>query len=251
MGYFSSFDGVKLFYEDQGTGPATVLLHGFAADTAANWDRPGVVAALLTAGRRVITLDARGHGQSEKPHDPAAYEDDAMVKDASALLDHLAIEQADVVGYSMGAATTARLVQTEKRVRRAVLGGAGAAMASRTTEQMAEIADALEADDPDAVAVSPRARGFRQFADSTGADRKALAAIQRARRRWEETFAGLDKVTIPVLVISGDDDVLVGSPHELAGRFAHGRAAVVKGDHLSAVGDPAFATGVIAFLDEA
>src|SRR5437588_3395499 len=167
MGYFSSFDGVKLAYEDQGSGPATLLLHGFAADTTGNWERPGVIGSLLAAGRRVITLDARGHGQSEKPHDPAAYEDDAMAKDASALLDHLGIEEVDVVGYSMSAATTARLVQTETRVRRAVLGGAGAAMAQRTSEEMAEIADALEADDPRAPGVSPRARGFRQFADST------------------------------------------------------------------------------------
>ena len=77
MGYFGSFDGVKLFYEDRGEGRPTLLLHGFAADTAANWERPGIVNGLLAAGRRVITLDARGHGQSEKPHDPEAYADDA------------------------------------------------------------------------------------------------------------------------------------------------------------------------------
>src|ERR1700722_17086264 len=100
---FESFDGVGIAYVTAGSGPDVLLLHGFAADYPANWVAPGVVDALVGAGRRVIGFDARGHGQSDKPHDPAAYDNDAMTRDARGLLDHLGVERVDVVGYSMGA----------------------------------------------------------------------------------------------------------------------------------------------------
>src|SRR6478672_13252418 len=103
MERFASFDGTGIAYTIVGSGPDALLLHGFAADHHVNWVAPGIVDALVAAGRRVIAYDARGHGQSDKPHDPAAYENDAMVRDARSLLDHLGVESVDVVGYSMGA----------------------------------------------------------------------------------------------------------------------------------------------------
>src|SRR5205807_10281801 len=95
---FESFDGLTLAYESYGSpgGVPVLLLHGFAADSEANWVRPHVVEALVDAGRRAITLDARGHGRSDKPHDPTAYADGAMVRDARALLDHLGVEEVAV-----------------------------------------------------------------------------------------------------------------------------------------------------------
>src|SRR5256885_11973721 len=101
MARFTSFDGVELHYEVEGAGPPAVLLHGFAADAKGNWVQPGVVAALVAAGRQAVTLDARGHGDSDKPHDPQAYADDAMLRDVQALFDHLDLAQVDVAGYSI------------------------------------------------------------------------------------------------------------------------------------------------------
>lgn len=244
MPTFPSFDGTKLHFEDEGSGRPVVLLHGFAADTIANWVRPGVVKALLAAGRRVISLDARGHGASEKPHDPKAYEDDAMVRDVQALFDHLGLESADVVGYSMGSMTTSRLVTAEPRVRSIVLGGVGIGI-TKGLSGRAVLADALETDDPKSI-TDPTAKGFRAFADSTGADRLALAAIQRAQR--PHTTPDLGSISVPALVLTGDGDTLVGSPQELADAIPGGQVKVISGDHLGAVADPAFPQSIVDFL---
>jgi pimeloyl-ACP methyl ester carboxylesterase len=242
---FKSFDGVELSYRVQGDGPRVLLLHGFAADSEKNWIRPHVVEALEAAGRQTIALDARGHGLSEKPHEPSAYANGAMVRDVEALLDHLDIEKIDVCGYSMGAMTTYAFVGRDARARSAVLGGVGGRLGTRTlAERAPTIAEGLLAPDPSKIE-DPVARAFRAFADSTGADRRALAAIERSRSTPEER-PGVPAV--PTLVIAGDADVLVGSPQELADRIPGAIAKVVSGDHLSAVYDPAFRQSIVAFL---
>ena len=128
METFRSFDGLEIAYLDAGHGPAVILSHGFAADHRINWVVPGVVDALVAAGRRVVAPDARGHGRSAKPHDPEAYAGDAMGRDIQALLDHLGLTQVDVVGYSMGSLVSARLVPLEPRAHSLILGGVGGRM---------------------------------------------------------------------------------------------------------------------------
>src|SRR5262249_44266225 len=148
-----------------------------------------------------------------KPHDPKAYEDNAMAKDVQSLLDHLSIDAVDVVGHSMGSFVSASLVPSEPRARSLVLGGVGARMLDGgRAMRMSAVADALEADAPDTIS-DAMARGFRQFAESTGADRLALAAIQRADRRHEGNRLG--DIAVPTLVLVGDKDVLVGAPQPL------------------------------------
>jgi pimeloyl-ACP methyl ester carboxylesterase len=245
---FSSPDGLELAYDVRGDGPPVVLHHGFAADAEGNWVRPGIVDALVASGRRVVALDARGHGRSAKPHDPDAYRGPVMADDVSALLDHLGLGEVDVVGYSMGGLVTSLLLAGEPRVRSAVLGGVGSRLILRSGPPMpaGAIAAALEAEDPSTVTGAvPKA--FRAFADSTGADRLALAAIQRAGLPPRPDLSG---VRVPVLVITGDRDVLVGDPAELAAAIPGARSVVVSGDHLSAVYDPRFAAEVVGFLDE-
>src|SRR5689334_11895839 len=122
MASFDSFDGVPLYYEREGEGQPVVLLHGFTSSIEGNWKRPGIWQAIVDSGCSVIGLDARGHGKSSKPHDVAAYENDAMVRDVDALLQHLSLSRVDVVGYSMGAMTALRFAIGESRVRRLVLG---------------------------------------------------------------------------------------------------------------------------------
>lgn len=246
MEHFNSFDGLEIAYLDVGDGAPVVLLHGFAADHYSNWVATSVVDDLVASGRRVLAPDARGHGESEKPHESEAYGDDAMAKDVQALLDHLDLDHVDVVGYSMGAIVAGRLTPREPRVRSLVLGGVGGEWTgSERPLDYLPIVDALETEHPDAIA-SPVARAFRKFADSTGADRWALAANQRSRSA-EKTDVGL--ITVPTLVLSGDTDSLAGSPELLAKRIPTATFRVLKGNHLSAVRDPEFSRSIVAFVN--
>ena len=250
MASFLSHDGTEIAYDVVGSGPPVLLHHGFAADARANWVQPGIVDAISASGRRVITLDARGHGRSGKPHDPSAYDGLAMVHDVQRLLDHLSLDSIDMIGYSMGSLVTASLLVNEPRVRSGVLGGVGARLllpsaSGRAPMPFEAIAEALEVDDP-AMAKGAAARAFRAFADSTGADRLALAAIQRSRRA---PLPDLPAVKVPVLVIAGDADDLIGDPSKLAAAIPDARVEVVSGDHLTAVFDPRFAQALVTFLD--
>ncbi len=244
MRRFASFDGVSLAYDVWGSGPPVVLLHGFAADSETNWARPGIVETLVEAGRHVVTLDARGHGHSDKPYQPEAYANGAMVKDVQALLDHLRLNEVDVCGYSMGAMTAAAFAGCDLRARSVVLGGVGERVGTRTLgHSAARIAEGLLAEDLESI-TDPMARAFRTFADNMGADRRALAAIQRSRSMSLQPF----QVKIPTLIITGDADILVGSPHRLAEQIPGAVTRIVSGDHLSAVFDPAFGEAIVEFL---
>src|SRR5262245_66489768 len=117
-----SFDGTRIAYTARGAGPTVLLLHGFGADHVLNWARPGVIDALVDNGRRVVATDARGHGASDKPHDPERYAGDTMVRDAQAVLDHLGVESVDVSGYSLGAKGAVRRVPEEAATGTLALG---------------------------------------------------------------------------------------------------------------------------------
>jgi pimeloyl-ACP methyl ester carboxylesterase len=242
---FQSFDGVRLAYEIDGDGPAVLLLHGFATDGYINWVRPGIVGKLNDAGYHTITLDQRGHGLSDKPHDPQAYENDAMVKDAQALLDHLEIDACFVCGYSMGARNTLGLITEDQRPRAAVLGGVGSNML-KSREFGGAIAEAMRAPDKNTV-TDKFARSFRDFADLTGADREALAAIQSMARPPLERLA---QITIPALILCAENDPLVQNPQELADAIPGAKVAIVGGTHLNVVNNPEFQRELLEFLDE-
>jgi pimeloyl-ACP methyl ester carboxylesterase len=246
----TSFDGTRIGYMVRGDGPTVLLLHGFGADHVLNWANSGVIDALVAGSRRVIATDARGHGASGKPHDAEAYSGNAMVRDAQAVLDHLGVEQVDVVGYSMGSMVAARLVPDEPRTRSLVLGGVGATVTPPRSGGRAPeaIAAALLADDS-ALIENVTGRAFREFADATGADRQALAALSRSSSlQYSVQF---DAITVPTLVIAGTDDTLIRSPDALAERLPSARLQMVKGDHLGAPYDPAFARAIVDFLEEA
>jgi pimeloyl-ACP methyl ester carboxylesterase len=120
---------VEIAYLDEGEGDPIVLVHGFASSKNVNWVYPTWVSELKKAGRRVIALDNRGHGDSGKLYDPAQYEVALMAGDVIALLDHLRIERADIMGYSLGSRMTAVLaVSQPQRLRSAILGGIGIGM---------------------------------------------------------------------------------------------------------------------------
>lgn len=245
MPTYASFDGTECWYDDQGDGPAVVLLHGFAADTSLNFVRAGLLDALVDEGYRTVATDFRGHGLSAKPHDPDAYAGDALTRDVGALLDHLGLERVAVVGYSMGAGVALRLGATDARVERVVALGVGERSLTRGTDDGTAMSDALLAGDPDTI-VDPLGRQFRRLADSIRADRAALAACTSASR--PPVGAHLDDLAVPVLVIAGTDDDLAGDPRGLAGRIAGARWLTVPGDHFTANAQPGLHHAVLEFL---
>jgi len=240
-------EDVEIAFLDEGEGEPIVLVHGFASNAAVNWVQPGWLSFLKGVGRRVIALDNRGHGASTKLYDPAAYHSALMAADVQALLDHLDLDRADVMGYSMGARITAFLaLQNPERVRSAVFGGLGSHLVEGTGVP-ADVAAALEA--PSLAAVSdPRARMFRAFAEQTKSDLRALAACMRGSSQTL-TRAQIATIRVPVLVALGSKDVIGGSAPELAALLPAGQALEIPGrDHMTAVGDKVFKQGVSSFL---
>ncbi len=240
---------VEIAYLDEGQGDPIVLIHGFASNREANWVYPGWVSTLTGAGRRVIALDNRGHGQSTKLYDPADYHTPKMAEDVRALLDHLGLERADVFGYSMGARISAFLAASHpQRVRSAILGGLGYKLVDGVGLPES-IADALEA--PSLADVTdPMARTFRAFADQTKSDRRALAACIRGSRQVM-SIDEVSQITMPTLVAVGTKDDVAGSAGRLAAVMRNARALDISGrDHMLAVGDKVFKAAVLQFLDE-
>jgi pimeloyl-ACP methyl ester carboxylesterase len=226
-----------------------VLVHGFASNKEVNWVAPGWVATLTRAGRRVIALDNRGHGQSSKLTDPAAYHSTIMAQDVAALLDHLGIERADVMGYSMGARIAAFLaLNNPGRVRSAILGGLGIKLVEGVGLPES-IAGALEARSL-ADVVDPTGRVFRAFAEETKSDLKALAACMRGSRQTLRRDQ-VAHIVVPVLVAVGTKDPIAGSAKGLARLIPGARSLdIAERDHMTAVGDKAYKTGVLEFLNQ-
>jgi pimeloyl-ACP methyl ester carboxylesterase len=240
---------VEIAYLDEGEGEPILLVHGFASTKNVNWVYPAWVSELRKAGRRVIALDNRGHGDSAKLYDPEAYHIPLMASDVIALMDHLDIERADIMGYSLGGRMTAWLAYREpQRLRSAILGGIGIGLIEGGGPSE-NVADALEASSLDEVS-DPVGRTFRAFADQTRADRRALAACMRGSRRLM-TKAEAAAIAVPVLIAVGTTDEIAGSAQAL-GKIIPGSQVldIPNRDHMRAVGDKVYKTGVVEFLSQ-
>lgn len=217
----ASFDsnGVQIHYADRGRGVPVVLLHGFTGSYARHWEAPGVMQALETAGYRVIAMDCRGHGQSGKPQESGQYGVE-MVRDVVRLLDHLNVERAHIVGYSMGGATASQLlVKYPKRVLTVTLIGSGweGEDLQALTSQMLSMADDFDHQDASALIRGVSASGAGGLTDAQIAaatadlfarnDSHVLAAIARGLPPlWRVSREELRATTVPVLAIVGEYD---------------------------------------------
>lgn len=251
METFRSDDGLQIAYRTWGAdgGRPVLLHHGFGASAEVDWVSTGLVAALTDAGRRVVALDARGHGASDKPHDPARYGEPRMAQDVVALVDRLGGPDVDLVGYSMGAVVALLTAARDARVRRLVVGGIGRAAVEQggvdtSALDPAALTEALRTDDPSSI-TDPGAAGFRGLADATGADRHALAAQASALHRGPIPFAD---VTVPTLVLAGRDDPLAARPELLASALPAATLRLVDGDHGGALYDVGFRDAILTFL---
>lgn len=249
-----SHDGFELAYVDRepdgdgpGRGQPILLIHGFASNHMTNWVSPGWMRVLAEAGYRSIAFDHRGHGASDKSYDPGDYTPTKMAADAAALLDHLGIGEAHVMGYSMGARVSAFLaLEHPDRVATLIFGGLGIGMVDGVGD-WDPIAEALLADDPAAV-THPRGKSFRTFADQTKSDRRALAACI-AKSREELSEQDMARITQPTLIAVGTKDDIGGSASELAALMPNAEAFDIEGrDHMLAVGDRSFKARVLEFL---
>jgi pimeloyl-ACP methyl ester carboxylesterase len=292
---FPSFDGIRIAYFDKGEGPAVILLHGHAADSRmfgpvddlrheldaikasigelgvdTSFDFPedgrrGLRDRLLEAGARVIVPDLRGHGHSDKPHDPEAYAHSAMARDAIALADHLRLDDFSILGYSLGAIATAKLLALRPpNVTAAILGGIcqeilegelleipqthpAARLGRRVTMRayMEYVADTLLLED-----ASPRDPGasYRIVAQAMGNDVEALAAVLRGDGSEPVSVAALHAFTAPVLLLNGRNDPAHLATARLAEVLPNARVAICEGDHLSAPWQPSFQQAVVKFL---
>jgi pimeloyl-ACP methyl ester carboxylesterase len=238
---------VEIAFLDEGEGEPILLVHGFASSKNVNWVYPTWVSELKKRGRRVIALDNRGHGDSAKLYDPEQYHIGTMAGDVAALMDHLRIEQADIMGYSLGARMTAWLAQSQpQRLRSAIFGGLGIGLIEGGGPGEA-VAKALEA--PSLADVTdPVGRTFRAFADQTRSDHRALAACLRGSRRLM-TRDEAASIQVPVLIAVGTTDEIAGSAAALGKIIAGAEVLdIPHRDHMRAVGDKVYKAGVLDFL---
>jgi pimeloyl-ACP methyl ester carboxylesterase len=238
--YYTSFDGTKIYYEVKGEGFPVVMLHGFTG-TAQGWKNGALYADLLKKGYKVIILDMRGNGKTDKPHTDAGYNNDAEARDVMGLLTSLGIKKYDVVGYSRGSIITSRVMVLDKRVHKAVMGGMGADYTNPNWERRIHAWKALEGDttlhDVDDMMIWINKNPF---------DKVALAMQQK--HQPSTSPAELAKVKIPVLLIDGTEDKTNGDVTDLQKLIPHSQMAAVPGDHNSAGKTIQFSTAVINFL---
>lgn len=238
---------VEISYLDEGEGDPIVLVHGFASSKNVNWVYPTWVSELKKHNRRVIALDNRGHGDSTKLYDSEQYSIGTMAGDVRALLAHLKIERADMMGYSMGGRITAYIAYSHPEIlRSAILGGIGFGLI-KGGGPGENVAAALEAESLDDV-TDPMGRTFRAFADQTRSDRRALAACLRGSRRLMSDQEA-SSIKVPVLIAVGTTDDVAGSAQDLHKVIPGSQVLDIPNrDHMRAVGDRVYKQGVLDFL---
>jgi len=296
---FTSFDGIRIAYHDEGEAPAVILLHGFGVDGLGQFGeferilpilekrqklfrevfgeapplpnpplegRPGMVQVLQAAGARTIVPDMRGFGASDKAIDKTAYADSALARDVIALIDHLRLDAVDVIGFSMGSGTAARLLMLRPpQVKSAILAGVGDyALEDGVLEFPKDwpVPDSVPRPITRRVWAEEGARILERgeiipghlasaaliAARVTGADPRVLAAVIRGAVVPTWPAEGLGKIEVPVLILNGKADAANQKVDGLLKAIPTAHAAKCEGDHNSAPHQPTFQHAVIEFF---
>lgn len=244
ISYFESLDGQRLAYRETGEGRPLVLIHGYFSNAWTNWIRYGHAALLADAGFRVIMPDLRAHGDSAKPHDPAAYPPDILADDGFALLRHLGLDEYDLGGYSLGGRTTLRMLARGAAPRKALLAGMGLQGIVDTAGRGSHFRHVL-------TNLGSFARGTPEwmteaFLKTTGGDPEALLLILNS---FVDTPASeLSNIMVETLVVNGVEDHDNGSGAALAQTLGHGRFTEIPGNHMNAVMKPELGRAIRDFL---
>lgn len=236
--------GARLAVHRMGAGRPVVLLHGLFSSAQVNWIKFGTAERLIEAGFEAIMPDLRAHGQSDAPHDPAAYPADVLVQDALALVAMLELTDYDLVGFSLGARTAVRGVLAGVTPRRLVLGGMGLEGLSGSARRSAHFIDAI-----DRFGTIPRedpAYLAQNFMKSMAIDRAAARLLLQSVD--DTAAAALDAVTMPTLVVCGSEDDDNGSAEALAQQLPDAIYRAVPGTHMSSVTKPEFGAAIVDFL---
>ena len=240
----AGFGDAQLSVHRLGAGRPVLLLHGLFSDANTNWIKFGHAQKLADAGFEAIMPDLRAHGDSERPHDAAAYPRDVLVRDAFAVVDALQLDDFDLVGFSLGSRTSARAVIAGLAPRRLVLGGMGIEGLAGWNRRAAFFIDAIDRfdtvkhGDPAFMAVS--------FMKTQKVDR--IAARLLLQSVGDTDPAELEAITMPTLVLCGAQDRDNGDPHKLTEALPAGRFEEVPGTHMSSVSEPALGEAIVRFL---
>jgi pimeloyl-ACP methyl ester carboxylesterase len=242
--HWSASDGVDLVWHETGQGRPAILLHGLFSDANMNWIKFGHAERIAAAGFRVIMPDLRAHGMSGKPHGAQFYPKGVLARDVRELVDHLALSDFDLGGFSLGARTTVEAVGEGLKPRRAVLGGAGLEGLRHWQRRKAfflesiDLFDRVQRGDPHWLSI--------QFMKSQGVD---CVAARHLLESFEDTFMDwLQAFAMPTLVVCGSEDEDNGSAEELAEALPNAQFREVPGTHMSSVTKPEFGKTIAAFL---
>ena len=238
--YYTSFDGAKIYYEVKGNGFPVLLIHGFSG-TGQGWKNCELYGDLIKAGYKVIILDQRGNGKSDKPHTDAGYANDAEAKDIMGLITSLKIKKYDVVGYSRGSIIASRLLVLDKRLNKTVIGGMGDAYTNPNWPRRVHAYKALMGDttmhDVDDMVKYIRSQHF---------DELTLALQQK--HQPSTSRQALARVNKPVLIIRGTEDKGDGSETGLQQMIPKSQLAYVPGNHNAAQKNFQFSSEVLNFF---
>ena len=242
--HFSGFGDARLALHRLGSGRPVVLLHGLFSSAEMNWIRFGHAQQLADAGFEALMPDLRAHGDSAKPHDPAAYPPDVLVRDAEALIAHLGVVEYDLVGFSLGARTSVRAVLAGLKPRRVVLGGMGLEGLAGWERRGDFFLDVIErygtirSGDPAYMA--------QQFMKTMDVDREAARLLLGT---MEDTPPeALSAIAMRALVVCGAEDDDNGDPDALAAALPDGRRATIPGTHMGSVTQPDLGREIVSFL---
>jgi pimeloyl-ACP methyl ester carboxylesterase len=238
------FDGAKLAVHRLGAGRPLVLLHGLFSSAEMNWIKFGHARVIAESGFEIIMPDLRAHGQSAAPHDPVAYPDDVLAKDLAALIGALELDDYDLGGFSLGARTSVRAVIAGLKPKRLVLGGMGLQGLAGWTERGAFFIDAI--DRFDSVKQGDPAYYAVQFMKSMKVDR--VAARQLLQTFTDTPPSALAALTMPTLVVCGDEDRDNGDPAALTAALPDAVHAVIPGTHMGCVTKPELGRAIGDFL---